>query len=267
MVTARLRSAFFDRPEFLLALSLSAPNEIAPRDPRSVTVDFTDDDVSVRVKRREARAVGPRIVATKQTIAAAILLHHVVTERGPDYASSLIERAQTLARESARADAEEDAKIALGLGPGAPLAGVHALGYLQQLLEVSERDFDIAQRITLDAFDFLEAENLVIDPAFVPGMMVLLGLLPMHFSVRTQKGERVYREIKINAPLWSANFTKGLKKGRQFTDVEFKVRGIEIVRRAITAIATQYLESEGHIRENAGHPVLKRNAPPELDVD
>jgi hypothetical protein len=112
---------------------------------------------------------------------------------------------------------------------------------------------------------FLEDEDLILDPAFTPELMVLAGLIPMHFSVRTPKGERVYREIKVNAALWSLDITRGNKNGRLYTDIEFRIRGIKIVRQVITAIATQYLESEEKIRRGKGRRVLRREGGPELD--
>ena len=31
----------------------------------------------------------------------------------------------------------------------------------------------------------------------------VVGFLPMQFSVRTERGEAVYKRIRVNAPLWS----------------------------------------------------------------
>jgi hypothetical protein len=112
-----------------------------------------------------------------------------------------------------------------------------------QELDISPGDLEAAQSKTEQALSFLEGEGLAVDPAFTPELMVLAGLVPMHFSVRTPKGERVYREIKVNAPLWSLEL-RGSKNDRPYTDVEFRFRGIEIVRKAITAMATHYLEAE-----------------------
>src|SRR5262249_36247426 len=74
-------------------------------------------------------------------------------------------------------------------------------------LDISPGDFEVAQSQTDQALRFLEEEGLAVDPAFTPELMMLAGLVAMHFSVRTPKGERVYRKFTVNAPLWSLDVT------------------------------------------------------------
>ena len=57
--------------------------------------------------------------------------------------------------------------------------------------------------------------------------------------------------------LWCLNIYRGSTKDKPFTEVEFRFRGIEIVRRAIVAMATQYIESEEKLRRSEGRPCLK----------
>jgi len=132
-------------------------------------------------------------------------------------------------------------------------------------LDVTADDLGTAQRWANETLAFLEKEGLVVDPAFTPELMLLAGFVPMHFSVRTPKGERLYRQITIDAPLWYLEITRGSKKGRPHTDVEFRFRGIEIVRKAITSMATHYLEAEEKVRRSKGQPILRRKGSPELD--
>jgi hypothetical protein len=99
----------------------------------------------------------------------------------------------------------------------------------------------------------------VIDPAFTPELVLLAGLSPMQFSVRTPKGERIYQEIKIDAPMWCLNIYRSGTKDKPFTEVEFRFRGIEIVRKTVAAMATQYIEAEEKLRPSEGRPCLKRN--------
>ena len=122
-------------------------------------------------------------------------------------------------------------------------------------------------RKTRDALAFLEQEGLAIDPAFAPGLMVLTGLIPVHFSIRTPKGQRIYKEICVNAPAWSLKISRGRNDDGPFNDVDFRFRGIEIVKKAITAMATQYLDSEEEGRRRNGQAVIRRRRGPQLDGD
>ena len=75
-------------------------------------------------------------------------------------------------------------------------------------------------------------------------ILVLAGLFPWHCSVRTQKGEGVYRHITIKATLWSLDIAWGTKNERAFTDTQFRLRAIGIVRTAIMAMAAHHLEAQ-----------------------
>lgn len=242
---------------------LSSPNASGHRKSASVTIDFTESQVIAKVQRPlDARHV-PRLIVTKQTIFDAILLHHLLSERGEEFASSLIDQAVNFSGRAAHQDAEF---WPYGIDNGffkQPL-GSERQTFLQEVNPTRE-DFGVAREKTLEALSFLEQEGLAVDPAFTPEIMVLAGLLPMHFSVRTPQGEHLYREIKVNAPMWSLDVMQGSKNGRPYSDVEFRFRGIWIVRKAITAMAAQYLESEEGIRRDRGQPVLPRGGPPGLD--
>jgi hypothetical protein len=257
---------FIDRPEFLLALMLSTPNARGDEIVSSVTVDFTEAEVIARVRRQSELRRPPRLLGTKQTIFAAILLYQLILERGPDFAASCVERAERFAEQAAYRNADFQPHVLSGWYPPAQSPDAESSTFFQEL-NISPMDLETALSKTREAFTFLEEEGLVIDPAFTPEFMILLGLVPMHFSVRTPKGERVYREIRVNAPLWSLDVTRGSKGGRPHTDFEFRFRGIEIVRKAITAMATQYLESEEKIRIDKGKPVLRRRGTPQLDPE
>lgn len=266
MTPSELQETFIDRPEFLLTLMLSTPDAPTDRAISSITVDFTETEVIARVQRVPEARRALRLLATKQTIFAAVLLYQLILERGPDFASSLVERAERFAERAAHRNAEFQSHVASGWYPPAQSPDAESSTFFQEL-NISPIDLEVAQSKAREAFTFLEEEGLVVDPAFMPELMVLAGLVPMHFSVRTPKGERVYREIKINAPLWSLDITRGSKGGQPHTDFEFRFRGIEIVRKAITAMATQYLESEEKIRRGKGQPVLRRKGAPDLDPE
>jgi len=264
MTPRQLREALTERPEFLLTLMLSTPAARSDRAVSSVTIEFTESEVLARVQPPAEDRPSLRLLATKQTIFAAVLLHHLISERGPEFADTLVERAERFSEQAALRNAEFQPHLADGEYPFARSPGADSSTFFQGL-EISPMDLEVAQSKAQDAFSFLEDEGLAVDPAFTPELMVLAGLVPMHFSVRTPKGERVYREIKVNAALWSLDITRGTRRGRPHTDIDFHFRGIEIVRRAITAMATQYLESEEKVRKSRGQPVLRRKRVSDLD--
>ncbi len=176
----------------------------------------------------------------------------------------MTERARRFSENAARRNANYQNEVPSGWYiPGQP-TGVDTALFFQEL-DIGRDELQAAESKTQEALEFLEAEGLAIDPAFTTGLMILAGLLPMHFSVRTPKGERVYREFRVNAPIWSLDISRGTSEGRPYTDAEFRFRGIEIVKKAITAMATQYLETEENIRKGEGRPVLPRDGSPNLD--
>lgn len=258
----RLLQSFEDNPEYLLALTLSCP--AALRSNRSsVRIDFRGTEVSATVERPTEGDRPPRLLATKSTIYAAVLLYQLVTKRGPEFADSLIERARQFSDFAARRHSEFEPQL-FSAYPPAPSPDAESFAFFQQL-DAGPQDFELAQAGTQEALSFLEREGLAIDPAFTPNLMVLAGLVPVHFSVRTSKGERVYRQIQINAPMWSLDVARGRKNDRPFTNIEFHFRGIEIVKKALTLIASQYLESEENARRAKGQPILRRKGSPALD--
>jgi hypothetical protein len=264
MVPHDLYTAFGENPEFLLALQLSTPIGEQPVPFSSVTVEFHETEVVAKVKQPRPATSGTRILASKQTIFAAILMHHLIQERGSEFAESLESRAAAFGHRAARINADFNPSLGNGWYPPGHSPDADSSSFFQEL-DIRPGDLETAQRKTNDALAFLEREGLAIDPAFTPELMILAGLIPMHFSVRTPKGERIHKEISVNAPLWSLDIVRGTRAERPYTDFEFKFRGIEIVRKALTAMASHYLESEETTRRTRGQPVLPRKGKPSLD--
>jgi len=260
-MTRTLREAFLQNPEYVLALMFSAPDQNESQY-QSVTIDFSDDEVRATAPRPERESAAPRLLASKDTIYAAIAAYQVLMERGPEYADSLLDNAKRFGRYAALHPPEftpyNDRKEGERVGQS------DTISFFNQI-ETGPRNLEIAVRKTRDALDFLEQEGLAIDPAFAPGLMVLTGLIPVHFSIRTPKGQRIYKEICVNAPYWSLKIARGRNEDGPFNDVDFRFRGIEIVKKAITAMATQYLDSEEEGRRRNGQPVVRRNRAPQLD--
>jgi hypothetical protein len=254
MIPTHLGDAFLERPDYLLAFILSTPAE------RPETDSFAKE-VIARIRRLFQVGDAPRIFATEGTIFSAMLLHHLISERDPEFADSLIARARRFSDDAAYRHAYAAAR------PYSELE-THLFSLVREVrdpdtavffreLDTSPKDLEAAQLKTDDALTFLENAGLVVDPAFTPELVLLAGLSPMQFSVRTPKGERIYQEIKIDEPMWWLNIYRGSTRDRPFTEVEFRFRGIEIVRKAIVAMATQYIESEEKLRRSEGRPCLK----------
>ena len=254
MIPTHLGDAFIERPEYLLAFILSTPAE------RLETDSFVKE-VIARVRRLVRADEAPRIFATEGTIFSAMLLYHLISERDPEFADSLIARARRFSDDAAYrhayAAARPYSEMETHLFPLVREVRDPDTALFFRDLDTSPTDLQAAQSKTDDALTFLENAGLVIDPAFTPELVLLAGLSPMQFSVRTPKGERIYQEIKIDAPMWCLNIYRGSTKNRPFTEVEFRFRGIEIVRKAIVAMATQYIESEEKLRRGEGRPCLK----------
>jgi hypothetical protein len=122
--------------------------------------------------------------------------------------------------------------------------------------------FDLGRIKAFSSLESLERDGLIIDPAFTPQVMVLLGLVPVHFSVRTPKGQRVYKEVSVRASYWSLDIARGKRaNGKTFTDFDFQLRGISVVRKAIEMMARVYLQSEEQNRRDKGLPVLEHQNP------
>jgi hypothetical protein len=261
-----LPDLFLDRPDCALALMFSAPaRQSSPI--QSVTVEFTDEEVRATVKRPRSSAVAaPRLLASKETIFAAILLYQLAESRNSEFADSLVQRAQRFAKRLVH-EHEHDEFSEYSEDFLAGKTRDKSLSEFFRQLEVSSSEVTSAKQKLDDALNILERAGLVIDPACTPELMVLIGLIPVHFSVRTHLGERIYREIKINAPSWCLNVSRGKLHDQQFTDIDFRFRGVDIIRRTITSLATQYLDAEDESRRKSGRPILERDGAPELDGD
>jgi hypothetical protein len=257
-----LPELLFDRPELVLALMFSAPAAQSTSS-QSVLIDFTDQDVRATVKRPRS-TTAPLLLVSKDTILSAVLLYDLAEERGPDFAGSLIQRAQGFEKHEVYRHADSDFP---NLGedfiferPRRP----DMSAFFRQL-EVNPQQVSAARRKTAEALETLEKLSLVVDPACTSALMVLVGLIPVHFSVRTQPGEGIYREMKINAPAWCLNVSRRRDRGKTSTDLEFRFRGVDIIRKVITSLAAEYLDAEDGWRSERGRPLLERGGPPHLD--
>src|SRR5439155_26250392 len=110
---------------------------------------------------------------------------------------------------------------------------------LFEYLEVPLLQLDDIDDLTYRVLRYLESEFLVVDPALTgtAGLMVLLGLVPVRWSVRTPKGQQVYRQIKIHAVLWSLEITKKKPGEKSGTEWDFRLRSVNVIKRALKSFA------------------------------
>jgi DNA-binding transcriptional LysR family regulator len=256
------------RPEVLLALTLSSPPSRTVADGK-VTLERSADEVLVRFPR-ESRRSGPRIITTKQTIGIGILLQYLIEKRGEAFQSELERVLDDAARGEARDVVAREGVFRRGEGLHEEIFGFDRHSAMSkriyERLGITTEDLEEAAQRTRAAFIFLEDRRLAVDPFYTPELMVLLGFVPVHFSVRTERGERVYRELKINAPYLTAraSWEKG-QSGKQAFKFEYSIRLVQIVRAALNGLGVTCAEQELVEREAHGRPIVPLEEFPSLD--
>jgi hypothetical protein len=138
-------------------------------------------------------------------------------------------------------------------------------------LKLNTENVQAADQRCSQALQKLEREGLLVDPWFMPlpsefpqEAVLLFGLIPMQWSVRTNAGERVYREIRIDAPLWSLSIDR-VREGRRkpFTNWSLNIRGVSFIRSLLRRAALAYLGIEEQTRREESRSML----PPPADLD
>jgi len=156
-IPTHLGDAFIERPDYLLAFILSTPAE------RPETDSFVKE-VIARVRRLVRAGDAPRIFATEGTIFSAMLLHHLISERSPEFADSLIVRARRFSDDAAYRHAyaadRPYSEMETHLFP--LMRVVHDLdtAVFFRELDTSPKDLEAAQSKTDDALTFLEKQVL-----------------------------------------------------------------------------------------------------------
>ena len=106
----------------------------------------------------------------------------------------------------------------------------------------------------------LEDRGLIVDPAFAgaEGAVILLGLVPLRFSNRTGRGDDVYHEIRVQAPLWDFTYeSRQPIRGKRFErSWSINVRGVQFVRGLLTDMAKRFLVAESADRRDHSEPVM-----------
>lgn len=91
----------------------------------------------------------------------------------------------------------------------------------------------------------LEARGLIIDPPFagVEGLVILLGLIPLKFNNKTERGERITKEISAHAALWDFNYksSKAIRGKGYERSMSVNLRGLKFIRNLTTNMAKQYI--------------------------
>jgi len=204
-------------PYLNLALSLSTPPIQTTQGPTAhLGLDLTEQDVTISIPRTAApRVKKPHLLASKDTISFALLLYHVWERLTPSLNELAKGKPPIYEGERFENLAGRLSRVAIEYNEG----GGNGLLYdslvsqrrnrlrkhYRHLLGVDARMLRAVDQRVLQTFRTLENEGLICDPAItgVGGLMVLLGLIPVRWSVRTPKGQGVYREIKVRAGLWT----------------------------------------------------------------
>lgn len=260
-----------ERPELLLAVGLSAPYSGGTEQaPQGFSVDFTSADVYIRISRRVVAMAAPTfMLCTKEAICLAILLHALWRERGgPQYeqilANTLLNFSLRLGQSAAQPSTRKSLLHPLLYGDNEPI-----YSSLRSELQIGGEFIEKVDTRCWDTFETLERENLAVDPGFLlsPELVVLFGLIPMQWSVRTAQGDSVYRRIKINAPFWSLSIDKTSRGDQLKNDWHFEIRGINYVRSLLRTAAEQYLYGEDAARRSSHRPRLRTPQRLHLDRD
>ncbi len=252
-------------PDVFLALSLSAPgSEDGSSHHRTQFLIEVDDDVRVTFPRSTPRPPRmARLLASKETIAFGLLLRRLSEmRRDESYLQSKL-------REFAHRRFDEVMRFEMRFlrdpvpterEPVSPASFLASVDIAPDLLDDID---DLTHRV----LRFLEDEGLVIDPWITgtTGVIVLLGMVPVRWSVRTPRGQRVYREISVRAGLWTLDIHKLRRGEKQVTDWEFHFRGVNAVRRLLRGLAEEYLAIEREDRQDRGKPNVEQ--PDGIEID
>jgi hypothetical protein len=254
-------------PDALLALSLSVPyKSLTAPEPTTLQVSIDEDQISIHIPRGNARHNRSALVlASKETIGFAILLRKLWETRYEHNTLKLMDDLRMLAWTTQETmSSEEGTMMRELLWPERRAAVTKELAEVLRIDSDSIREFDDA---AIRAFNILEEQRLIVDPAITAttGIMVLLGLMPVRWSVRTPKGQEVYREIKVHAGLWSLNIQKRRRGGKKFVDWSFDARGVNIIRKLLLEFAKEYVEGEHQLASRQGRPTTK--TPDEFTID
>jgi len=246
-------------PDVFLALSLSITADENASISSQFSIDVDNDAVHVRIPRAapgERKTV--RLLGSKETIAFALLLRRLLVSGQKRYEDRLNRTLSEYAVECYQQGIENRTQLLF------PQANTRSL---LQMLDVHSQLIHQIDDLTGRVFDFLENEGFVVDPGITAttGIAVLLGLVPVRWSVRTPKGQQVYREIKVRAGLWTLDVQKRRRGSKKITDWDFNFRGVRTVRRLLKTFAQQYLEYEYQDRNRRGKPTLP--APDDVDID
>ncbi|MGA7498893.1 MAG: hypothetical protein WBX00_19355 [Isosphaeraceae bacterium] len=244
-------------PDVFLALSMSVPADTGlyrPTSEQLFSVESDSRNIRITVPRMARGLSGAQLLGSKETIAAALLLRNLYETRFEgEYEELRTEMLQYahhtygLSRESERgllrAQSSKDGQF---------------LPSFSDHLNVDASLIDDVDDLTHRVLTFLETEQLVIDPALTgsTGLMILFGLIPLRWSVRTPKGQQVYREIKVASGLWSLEIQKKRRGEKRLTDWDFRIRGVNVVKRVLKELAEEYLRLEERDRVDEGRPGL-----------
>lgn len=240
----------------LIALSLSTPSAEPQHSEPNFLIEGYDDHTSIRIPRNRNETSG-HILTSKETIAFGLIIFDFWRDSSLKNVDQInneeefYQRARRLGRNIASSHQEMSAFLIRSQEPPSQCEFVsHQWRKFFGKPDINTGAIDERAIIALDT---LEEDGLVIDPGITEtGLVVLAGLVPIRWSVRTPRGEDVYREIKIQAPFWDIRIQKRRRGPKKWSDWDFNIRGLHVVKKVLRLLAEEYLEAEEEIRVLSG---------------
>jgi hypothetical protein len=200
-------------------------------------------------------SLGTTVALAKPTlVTAGILVQAYIRTQGEIAATDVSRTIGSLANEMAALSAEHPLK-----SPDFENGLQRFVSSLprQSNAEPPHETVESVRRECADALLQLEQMGLVEDPPWktigAGALMVLLGVTPVDFSVRTKHGDAVVRRVKVEAPLWAYRALRT----EQTESWQVNLRAVEFAGESLRIFAERYLDAWGRHR-----PGLPRSRPP-----
>ena len=250
MATAALNFVSSMNPVDLAVLWFSGRPRLRDLENRA-TVIVRADQVELTVPVPRTTLATTVMVPKVTLILAAILVEHYVRLRADVKEAGVRSAVATFAEQMA---SEAVHRALRHIDPEPPMLSF--LGALSAdrafaLDDIPEKIFDKTRSACELALQRLEEIGLIEDPPWktigIGALAVLLGVIPVDFSVRTERGEHLVRTVEIEAPLWGYQGTQDPEHNNWI----LHLRAVEFAGETLRELAERYLEAWN--RHRPGH--------------
>mgnify|MGYP000542093375 CR=1 FL=1 len=251
--------------DLAIALELSAPNSKRRIEgEKQFVVEGYSNETLVRIPRSVEKLDTGRVLVSKETIALALKIGDLWRRNRGDVEPRHSQAAVNYGRYMAETQFHN--RNAFTRKPEAEDQGLMMFREFFGVDDSSAEDIDDR---TSGALKRLESMGLVVDPAILDdGLIVLVGLVPVSWSVRTKPGEEIAREVRVRAAFWDLEIERRTPKaGKPYKNWAFNLRGMNHVKRIIKAITKEYIKTEDSLRESEGLPTARTPNDVQLGAD